>query len=1116
MTKIIIMKIIAIISFLLSISLIYADNIYGPYEYTRLNTEPIQWYPDEGIYNKTIYLSLTSEYGKIYYIINNNFYKEEPNEYTKELVLQGEEGSIVEYNIIALLEKEDNNIELYSRTYRIDKTNLYKKADYSKKEYLNKNVEYKKDRIEITYEFPNNNYGISYDKREFIFPQKIKTNPNEKVDIVLKGKDLEKSVYLVNCSYMKDDKIFTEIHSYTIDLAKPLPPSFGSLYWGQYYKQNYKLKIIAQNSNDTIYYWIREWDSEEYIVGPPLQSNIKSWEVYKSPIELIKKHGKESISGIAAFSMGKNGKYSEISGPYYFKIDGVNNTIEQIFENELKKEDTKVKKILLNNEELKNQLYKIKGKATLKFINFNSDDMFYFNFKSKNNEGKSELIPCNEEYTFVNENIVPVEIDLFLTNGSKIGSLEIDGENVFVPIMKNYAGNYIDLSSDTTIDFYMPEITVRYESTSNVNKYLEITKDSEEFLGSLKLSAKKGEEISLKIKFGLFDENNNLIKESEEFYFKIDKKDPQNEVIAGGIDFDIVHNERQILTLIPPEKNGKIFYKFYKENEWILYDTPISFFPPSLGNFSIKVYTKFIDESGNEIINNNPFEILFDTRAIFVDENKEFSGNGTEKNPYGSLPEAIRAANFRNIKLIYILSDVINVSNPMKIDSDIIIQYYNIRPKIIMDSKSIWRKNHVWFDVAKNGFFELRNIDFLIKSGGFFSKLSNSKMKIYNLRFIYSSEDDFTFIDYTDSMLGISSIYFEATNYPKNFVFCNLVKSKTIINNLLLSGKYINFNMLDINMSEYFIMQEASVDLKIDGNSKFAVLNKSNVIIDIILYKQTGAYKKTLLYDLNESNLYMGKNDFILEGFKPFEINFLVGKNSKIDIMESLFWAIKGSSIIGFNLNNSEISINRTQITTEDIIDYVCNIRCKNSIIKLNSSIIGNFNYLNAISFMLENSNFEGVNNSIFNINATGRGFNFWINDKADITTVNSIYLFDKNSQNNSFIYLNNINYDEIKPKWFSNVISSDIILLENLDKKDTDFIVKDFTEKNIFYSFNNEFNINSYEFFIPIANSPILQGGLPEYSSPLHIPEKDFFGRNRIIPGFGIDIGAVQKSGNF
>jgi len=84
------------------------------------------------------------------------------------------------------------------------------------------------------------------------------------------------------------------------------------------------------------------------------------------------------------------------------------------------------------------------------------------------------------------------------------------------------------------------------------------------------------------------------------------------------------------------------------------------------------------------------------------------------------------------------------------------------------------------------------------------------------------------------------------------------------------------------------------------------------------------------------------------------------------------------------------------------------------------------------------------------------------------------------------------------------------------LTKKDADYIIKDFVDKNVYYNFDNDFKLDEKDFFIPLTDSPLLQGGITEMVSPVKIPEKDFFGKNRIISGTGIDIGAVQKSGNF
>ena len=1111
------MKKIVVSIFLLISFFLYGDHVYGPFEYQRTNSEPIKWSPEEGIYNNTIYLGLTAEYGKIFYIINGSFNKKEPKEYKNQIILEGREGSVVDYEIIAILEKENSNIELYSRTYRIDRTQRYEQSDYSIAAYYTKKVSYEKNKIRLTYEFNNNYYNLSYGNREFIFPGHININKDLSKELVLEDSESKDSIFLVNCSYHKEGKIYTEIHPYLLELDRPNPPSFGSLYWGQFYRQSYKIRIKPDDPDDTIYYWLREWKSDEYIVGPPLQDKSELWEKYENPIELKTKYGNNGITGIAAFSLRKNGKFSEIAGPFYFKITDLDNTIEQVFENEIKKK-TKKKVVYLDDKVLENNLYIVKNNATIKFEDFDKDDRFYFTFKSKNSDGKSELIPCEEEFKFINNDINPVEIDLFLTNGEKLGSLKINSEKMIYPVMKDYYGNYVDLSSDTIIDFYMPENKVRYELTTNINQYLDVSEKSDEFKGSLKISGKNEEEVTFRIKFGAFNESDKLIGESDDYYFRIDKKNPQNDVTSDGIDFNVSHNEKQILKLIKPEKEGDIYYRLSKKQDWILYTKPITFFPPLIGQYSINIYIKFVDEANNERENKEPYKLVFDTRGIFVDEDREFSGNGTESSPYNSLNRAIEFAKRKNIKLLYIISDSISSVYPIKIDSDIIIQPYNKDnvPVAIMDSKSIFTKKNVYFDVTKNGYLELRNIDFILNSGKYFSVINDSKAKFYNLQFSYTSNDDFTFIENKNGKIGIYNLILEVTDNPENFNFIDTRNSTNYLKNILINSKALNTTIFNIEKANYFIGENFSFDIYSDNQFNFANISYSDVSLNKVVCTQKGNFKNAVFYNLVNGNLYLKESNFFSEGNNPFEIVALKEKNAQATVIESLFWLKKSSSVIGFNLNNSDIVFERSIINAQDIIDYSYNFRGINSNIDLRSSVIRNLNCGSSVSFVLDNSTFKGANNSVFNVNTKSKSFNFWVTDKADITSVNSIYIFNKKNHENAFIYLNNINYDLLKPVWYSNVVSTDNIILENLEKKDVDFIIKDFTEKNIFYNFTNEFNFEDDLFFIPVLDSPILQGGLPEYSSPITIPEKDFFNKNRIIPGIGIDIGAVQKSGNF
>jgi hypothetical protein len=237
--------------------------------------------------------------------------------------------------------------------------------------------------------------------------------------------------------------------------------------------------------------------------------------------------------------------------------------------------------------------------------------------------------------------------------------------------------------------------------------------------------------------------------------------------------------------------------------------------------------------------------------------------------------------------------------------------------------------------------------------------------------------------------------------------------------------------------------------------------------------------------------------------------------NSNSKIIQSLFKVNNAVTVIGFTAFGGSIVCDRSILEMSNILDYIYNFRIENTSLKFNSSVIKNDNCFNSINFSLKNSSYEGANNSIFTLDNQGRAFNFWITDSAQLITVNSVYYFKNTNKNNAFIYFNNNNYDLLKPVWFSNIISADTILLENLDKKDGNSMLLDFNEKNIYFNFTDEFDFTKNDFFIPVKDSPLLQTGITEYNSPIQIPKYDFKGNLRTVSGYGIDIGAVQISGN-
>jgi len=691
-------------------------------------------------------------------------------------------------------------------------------------------------------------------------------------------------------------------------------------------------------------------------------------------------------------------------------------------------------------------------------------------------------------------------------------------EKMILPVSKKYLGNYISINKDTEFEFIMPLNKVRYETIGEEKKIINVTNKSPDFSGILKISANTNEEKIYKIKFGAFDDKDNLIGQSNDYYFRIDKKLPNLDVSADGIDFKIIHNEKQIVKLIPPEKNGKTYYRFSKDNDWLLYESQIVLYPPQNSEFKLNIFTKFTDESGNGKERNEPFVVMFDTRGLFVDSTKKFSGNGTKEFPFNSLERAIEASKVKNIKIIYILNDKLSLTLPLEITNDVIIQPFdnNKIPEISFETKALWRKKYYWLNVNKNGYLELRNLYINIVSGNNMITMDNSKVKLYNLKINNSGIDDFCLFNNNNGKLGVNNMNFSCNNYPENFSFLNTSSSYNLFKNIEIDVKAKNILLFDVINADSLNCDSIMINIEALKKVQIAKIDSSNVSFNNIIYKQKGDYIESLFYDLNTSNFIINESDFLAQSTRSFKVQFLEGKNSVLKVSKSLFHVDKTSTFIGFNAVNSDFVFEQSMIKAENISDYSYNFRGVKSKIIFNTSIAYNKNCTTSVNFLLDQCTFEGANNSIFNHNIKNKAFSFWVTYFSSITSVNSLYFFDKFEKNNAFIYLNNIDYDAFKPIWYSNVVSTNIILKENLNKKDADYIIKDFVEKNVYYNFENDFKLDEKDFFIPLIDSPLLLGGITEMVSPIKIPEKDFFGKNRIISGTGIDIGAVQKSGNF
>lgn len=1118
-----------IIYLLFTSLLLFTTHIYDSFDYRSTSTDPIRCTPEPGIYRENIFVSFSSEYGKIYYFPGNDLSKFEPVEYTSPLFLKGEKDYVNDYEIMLMLEKEDGSIELFSKSYRIDMTaRSYSKGTGSSKSSTKKEEEKttlppvtvtkeSKSISElqhlVSYNFSSKEYSLSLTNREIELAPQLKMQSSQRGELLLEGQEGTMKGFIAAASYLENEIIKTEYDYHTIDATYPEPPSFGSLYWGQLYKQSYRLQIRPAKRGDNIYYWLREWKSTDIIFGPPETTDISRWKLYKDPIELYSKYGSSGIMGIAAFSVGENGRASKISGPFYFKVTDVDNRFEQVFEDYLTEADGGGK-IYLNNT-LLDKKYGVKNRAAVRFESFNSDERFYFIYKSSKHEGRSALLPCSGEYTFKNSSEELFEVELYYSSGEKAGSFQVKPE-LTLPQLKDYRSNYVEASSDMVFDFRMPAYKVRFSSTTNLRKYLTIDENSKEFKGRLKISAQDGEEVTYKVKFASYDEKDNLIAESDYYYFKIDKRSPLKEVAVSGVDFKIRHNEKQVVTLIPSEKSDRIYYRLSRDMDWVLYEGPILFNPPSMGQYEVQLFLKSIDSAGNERANKSSLKLAFDRRGIFVDTSLKFSGNGTESAPLNSLERGFQAAKDKEIKMIYLLSDTTSLSHPFEISSDTVVQPFKkgARPTVKLETRSIWRKSHSWFNVKKSGYLEFRNIDFDIKSGSNFLSLEGAKAKCYNLNIYYTGTDSIKLLENRGGKLGLNNSSLNIVNNPDSF---SLLESRDGVNLISkVTGKIIADEIKLFNLKNSLKVKFDNIKLDVTANGSLNLLyaNRSNLELDNIIYRQNGAFNSVELYKIKSSTLNLSNSDFIIDSENCFETAIMDLRQSQAEIKSSLFRVNGSHSVIGFNSFSSRINFEQSMLDVKDIADYIYSFRMEKSGLLFNSSIIRNMNSESAVSFLLNESDFEGANNSLFNVNIRGRSFNFWVNHRASLTTVNSLYYSNSLQGESTFIYLNNRDYDKLTPVWYSNAVSSGIVTLENLTRRDSDELVKEFSSKNIYYDFKDSFDLEGDEFFLPLADSPLLQGGIDQGKSPVKISELDFYGRSRLLQGYGIDIGAVQKSG--
>lgn len=1073
------------------------NNIFIPE-----NNSSVKFDPKPGLYNRETDVSITSDEGKIFYLMGSSFYKNEPVEYDKPLFLNAEEGMIKEHKLNIILERYDGRIEYITAEYYIDRTDSYlpeltliPKDNFPFYNFSEAGVIKAKDGISLK-RMNNDSFSIS--------------SPHHKEEtLTLKGEDNLNLRYII--SGKLNDRNYYLYDYFDIDKRKPLPPEIGADMWGKKFNQDLSITINNPNKEGQIYYRLREWDKSEIIRSHPADLSNESWKPYNEPLKITTENI-ENIFSISAFIRNKHNIESQVIGPFYFKIQEDGDLLEQFFDSSEKKE-TLTKNILINGKNPFNENMILKtNQITIEFENHSETDKFSFNYISKTGSGKSNNLPACGKYILKLEGEGEYEFNFAYSDGVGIFNILAGSNTALFPRPVKYNSNFMAFPNNTQVKFYMPESgnfkinTVKNDMYSNINNELD-------FNGYFNAEGEDGKET--KYQLNITELNRNIPKKEVKYYISIDKRKPDADSIkVVNYNPQIIYNDTVNISVENIRENEKLYYRFNNSTIWQKYDKSITLSPKNTSLSTVTVYFKTINSFGEEKNHETPYTYNFDRRGIFV--NPDFYGNfsnGTEKFPVRTIQRAIDIAERRDIKIIYLMSEKNNIGDTIEIKSDIIIQPFNRknRSSITLNRRSN-NSEISWFYLSSESFLDLRNLDINIKSGSNLVRVQNAKFTIYNSAINIENVKKFTAVLARDSRAGISNCIIKTDKNTDFFTLSDINKSNLIISDL--TGEIISGNVELIKSENHSNIEILKNNLKIDASKKITLINSSESRIT----------SGKLIFNINSSNahvkLFEVKNsDFLFEnttvninsenGFNNSIFNFTNSKGGLI--LNQLFFS-GGNDCIGINAAGSTISIERTMIDISNTSEYSYNLRAVKSEVFMSSSILTNRGTDTAIASMLNSTKFTGINNSYFISEIKSKAYNFWI-DKSVFSSLNSLYYTDNRiTGSKSFIFLKNDDYSDFKPVWLSNIISTDIVKLENINNTDSDILINDFLKNNTSNTLDKTFDLDSKFYFIPKTKEQIGELGITaeRYAKT---PDKDFFG-NPMTNHDNIDIGAVQFTG--
>jgi hypothetical protein len=1095
---------------------VFSDSI----NYVREVSEPVVWTPESSVLYGEARISLFTEYGKLFYIVNDTLGNAEPAEYRDGILLRGQNGKVTDYNVTALLERDDGRLEIYSRRYRIDRTDSQKMRRFGSSTPFDRQIKFSKDGegrtvIGVKYLFDSNKFGADIRNRQVVFPLDYKQHSAKSYAhniTVAKGRH---PVYMSLVRYETMTENNAVIECLTEQMGQTRPPQFGSLQWGQTFSENTAIRIKPHSSEDKIYYWIRDFSENDFIFAPPAITETNSWLPYDTPIRLKSAYRNGTI-GLAAFSVGASGTASEVTGPFYLKVTNDSIDTQQLFKAD---DHNYARQIMLNGHSMQDYAI-LFDKVLLEFKDFPKDERFYFSFSDRDTIGKSGYIPCEGQYIFENKGKQPLELMLYNESGSQMSRIVVINQSMAMPTPRDFTGTETHLDASTNVVFYLPQTVVRYAASVNDDRPLNVTENSPIFRGIFKADETEGQTNTYRIRFASFDSDGQRTALSDLYTITVDKRQPSQSVVCSGVDLGIYHNEPVTMSLQPNGQGSSdtIYYRMSSDRDWQPYTAPITITPPDTGVYSVSIFAKAVSPAGIETINSVPFVIHFDRRALYVDNTLAECGNGTQKSPYNTLDAAFGTAKIKNMRIINVMNENSDCFVPYRIDSDIILQPSHADSVITLNlkNKAIGRKNLIWFNAADKKLFEMRNIRLIIDGCQQIFSADNAKIKLYNGEIIYNGGETFCLANAKQSMIGISGLKLDAFNLEQDYNGIIAEKSQLLVAGLHTSVTGQNMTLFTLKDSKNVMIADSEFNVSSDGDMTFISSAKSDLTLNGTIVTAIGKLHTSSLFDVKSGDVSISHSHFSVSGTGTFRSTVMNADKSAVTVESSSFALDNANNAVGFDQRTSDLTFAQSLLDIRECREYAYPFRSQNCALTISSSIIRTRSCDSSVTFSLTNSPFTGINNSVFSTGSPTSAYIFWITNKADLTSINSFY-HCLNESETTFVYLNGTKSAEIRPILTANVISENVTLMQRFDGRSTDSFSQVYNDGNIFYGFESDFDLtNEEEFFVPARDSVLLQAGIDSAYSPLPLPETDYYGRIRNHHRSGIDIGAVQRSGYF